>query len=405
MCTHVPGECLAVAQLSHDELEHRLSAWDLPGRWTILPLVTGSGTWPQAPEDLFGQHHFVHFVDIPDGLEMLAVSKLSACLHDLIGAHRAVVELHHQLPLGAQSPRPPPAELGPRGRRHAAQLRQALESMGNPAPRPVALLDTGLSVGGLRVRARQRTARDYAFDRAPDFGAELAGNHDLIGHGTQVFRILDEALPDRVPIVSGRVAAHNELGITVLRVASAFAHLVAMHDPAVVNLSLAPRDDLLTCPHCRRPVAVGAFHSLLLAHVFRIVAPRTQVVMAAGNRGQVGNARHGVAAADNLILVEAADSTGELASYSNSVDEEFVAAARVFGGDDDSTPRGQSVFRGQPHSRGTSFAAPFVTVAAYAWQLRHGGLPAHPAPGMPAFGSFCGDTLGIPIEYRGVPRR
>ena len=108
-----------------------------------------------------------------------------------------------------------------------------------------------------------------------------------------------------VPIVSGRVMANSPLGITVLKVATAFAHLVAFEDPAIVNLSLAPRDNELICPYCKRAVSVEAFHSLILPFLFRLVGDTTTTVMAAGNRRQFSNARHALAETSSLVLVEA----------------------------------------------------------------------------------------------------
>ena len=54
--------------------------------------------------------------------------------------------------------------------------------------------------------------------------------------------------------------------------------------------------------------------------------------MAAGNRRQFSNARHALAETSSLVLVEAADFQGALASYSNRVDTSYAAVARTFGG-------------------------------------------------------------------------
>ena len=89
----------------------------------------------------------------------------------------------------------------------------------------------------------------------------------------------------------------------MLRVATAFADLVSREDPAVVNLSLAPRDDEIICPSCGKAVAVAAFHSLILPFLFRVAGVRTLTVMAAGNRRQFNNARHALADTESLVLV------------------------------------------------------------------------------------------------------
>jgi Subtilase family len=403
MCTHVPGECLAIAKGSREALAKQLYEWDIPGHWEILPLLAEGHDYPTDQAQPFKDHHFIHVVDIPEGLELLVISKLSAALHGLVERGHAVVELHLSLPLSAQPARRARDGLTSRGQFIAERLRRYVGGLPMPANtrRPLGLLDTGISTTSLRVRPRKRITRDYA-GGGSTFGAIVNTDHDLQGHGTQVFRILDESLPDDVPVVSGRIAAESDTGITVLRVSTAFAHMVAMDDPAVVNLSLAPRDDNVICPHCRRAIPVEAFHSLILPYVFRVAKDRTLTIMAAGNHGQIANARHALAAAGSLTLVEASDSSGELAAYSNKVDEEFATVARAFGGDGDDAEHSQQMFNGIRDSFGTSFAAPFVSAAAYAWRMKHGSNLALSgvAPSGVDFSAFCRYEIKVPIDFR-----
>jgi hypothetical protein len=403
MCNFAAGECLAIAEA--DNISGRLNNWNFPGKWELIPLVPeGLTTYPTSgPGARMRKYVFIHMTGIPDGLEVLAVSKLSAALHELIAAHRAVVELNLSLTIAAQ----------PAGRRHdqlspqAFQLAQKLRRYFSQYPpgaapaRAIGLLDSGIALSSFTT-GRQLKARDYAGPRSR-FGNLLEEDHDVRGHGTEVCRILDAILPDEVPIVSGRITPHNaRLEITVLRVATAFAHLVAAEGPTVVNLSLAPRDDQVICPKCRHAVPVDAFHSLILPFVFRLAGDTTLTVMAAGNRGQVSNARHALAETNSLVLVEAADSTGELASYSNRVDAGHAAAVRAFGGDDGKEAGGITVFENAQHTYGTSYAAPFVSAVAYAYRAANPGarFVSTPDPAGYDFGSFAQQKLNMAIDYR-----
>lgn len=399
MCNFVPGECLAIAQESADSIRALLSDWEFPGSWEILPVFPEGVETGFESAERFREHVFVHMTGISEGLESLAVSKLSAALHDLIGCHRAVVELNLYLPISAQTAGRRQDELSEPARRAASQLRNYLERCAAVAVRrPVALLDSGITFSSLTKR-RRLVARDYAGTKQT-FGLVLQEDHDLLGHGTNVCRILDAALSDDVPIVSGRIAARSEMGITTLRVATAFAHILASEDPAVVNLSLSPRDDEVICPRCRRAIPVQAFHSLILPYVFRLCADSTLVVMAAGNRGQISNARHSLSEAVNLTLVEASNSTGELARYSNRVDTGHAAVARFFGGDDDKSPAGISVFENARHTFGTSYAAPFVSAAAYAFRDSLSNRARFDsAMAADDFGSFCLQQLQVPMGF------
>jgi hypothetical protein len=405
MCNFVPGECLALVSASPCEINERLSSWQLPGHVNVLPLLSGEGPFQEESAQPFREHYLVHVNDIPEGLEVLAVSKLSAALAQWVGEHRAVVELDMRLPLAAHAAQRHVAELNPRARRTAELLRQFMQRTLNPTTtrRPVGLLDSGLALSEL-PHGRRFTAHDYTGAPAM-LGQLLVDDHDQRGHGTQVCRILDSALPEKVPIVSGRVVRQNDIDITVMRVAQAFANLVAAENPAVVNLSLAPRDDAAVCPHCGEVVPAEAFHSLILPEVFRSVRDCTLTVMAAGNRGRLGNARHALAHMDSLALVEAEDGEGRLAAYSNRVDSEFAAVARHFGGDAESRRNGGTVFDGVAGSYGTSFAAPFVAAAAYAYEAEYGSSARFgiPAAAVPAFGTYCAHRLRVPINFKPAP--
>jgi hypothetical protein len=341
--------------------------------------------------------------EIPQGLEVLAVSKLSAALSDLIQTHCAVVELNLYLTTAAHQVRRRRDQFSPPAMRLVAKLREyfALPGSVPVPPRPIALLDSGIDLSSLRS-SRALTARDYT-GPVSTFGNAIAADHGAGDHGTDICRILDAILPDNVPIVSGRIASKSSPAITVLKVATAFAHLVATHDPVVVNLSLAPRDDQLVCPRCRRALPVEAFHSLILPFVFRIAGATTATVMAAGNRGQISNARHALAETTSLALVEAEDSSGNFAGYSNRVDSGHAAAVRIFGGDAAGTPGGATVFENAPDSFGTSYAAPFAAAATYAYWAAPGGAHVRfSAATKGDFGEFCKKDLGVSFNFRPV---
>jgi hypothetical protein len=99
-------------------------------------------------------------------------------------------------------------------------------------------------------------------------------------------------------------------------------------------------------------------------------------------------------------LVEAADAAGRLASYSNCVDSEFASVARHFGGESETGRSDAAVFDGMPGTYGTSFAAPFVAAAAYAYQVMHGpGVSFDTPKGVVDFGAFCAGRLEVPIRF------
>jgi hypothetical protein len=397
MCNFAAGECLAIAE--DDNIFGLLDGWKV-GKYELIPLVPKvNSTYPTSgPGARMRKFVFIHITGIPDGLEVLAVSKLSAALHELIKTDRAVVELNLYLPMAAQLAGWRQNQLSPQAFQLAENVRRYFSQKSDlGSPRAIGMLDSGITLSSI-ITGRKLIARDYTGSRSK-FGNVLEEDHDVRGHGTEVFRILDASLPEEVPIVSGRITANNELlEITVMRVATAFAHLVAVENPAVVNLSLAPRDDQIICPTCGEAVPVDAFHSLILPFVFRLAGETTLTVMAAGNRGQVSNARHALAETNSLVLVEAAASTGELASYSNRVDDGHGAAVRVFGGDGGKEAGGIRVFENAPHAYGTSYAAPFVSAAAYAYRSANPGALFGSYGN--DFGSFAQQKLKMTINYR-----
>lgn len=399
MCNFAPGECIAIAE--NVNIASLLSNWNFPGKWELIPLIPKDLDLDGERSSRMRRYVFIHITGIPTGLEILAITKLSAALHELIGSHRAVVELNSYLPMAAQRAGARQDQLCPEAGRLVDKLRRHFQESKDKSTSPIGVIDSGVAFSSLPNR-RIFKGRDYTGPRSR-FGQVVEDDHDLRGHGTEVCRILDAILPDETPVVSGRITASNAfLEVTVLRVASAFAHLVAAEGPAIVNLSLAPRDDQIICPRCRQEVPVEAFHSLILPFVFRLAGDKTLTVMAAGNRRQVSNARHALAETNSLVLVEAADSTGRLAAYSNRVDVSHAAAVRVFGGDETERPGAVSVFENASHTYGTSYAAPFVSAAAYAYRAANSAGHFAQAKGEADldFGAFCERRLELGISFR-----
>lgn len=131
--------------------------------------------------------------------------------------------------------------------------------------------------------------------------------------------------------------------------------------------------------------------------------PTTATVMAAGNYGQVSNARHALTETTSLALVEAEDSSGNFASYSNRVDSGHAAAVRIFGGDAADTTGRATIFEHAPDSYGTSYAAPFVTAATYAYWAALGGADVRfdsAIKGKEDFGEFCKREIGSSFSFR-----
>ena len=308
MCNFVPNECFAVASKASLDLE--LSKWDIPGRILIMPLIQeGDGTTDPRFDD-FG---VAHVVDIPDGLEVLVASKLSAALSHEISNHRAVVELNYLLPL--VSPISHEHELEERFRGaaklsefaafQAEQIRGAFSynPLAGAAGPKVGLLDSGLN----SEMCRRRNVMAYDYTRESVVTLPVS-DHDMLGHGTRVATVLDAALPWNVPFVSGKIAQHRS-HVTVLSLIRAFAHLVARERPSVVNISAAPRDDEIACRE-GRPAKIPGSHTNSLPFVINMALPETTTVMAAGNAGQPCNARFVLAGTTPPIFAVAVDSAG-----------------------------------------------------------------------------------------------
>jgi hypothetical protein len=326
---------------------------------------------PGFTDTRFGEYGIAHVTDIPDGLELLVVSKLSAALAEEIATHRAVVELNYQLPLApAAAPQVEPDKpegllvLSEPARCLAQWIKAYPQVKGRFASQnKVALLDSGIDTSTLPHRPV--IAYDYSRDRAKWLPGndDLRGDHDLLKHGTRVARILDAALPDNVALASGRLC-RDEDHVTVLRLVRAYGHLVSKENPDVVNLSVAPRDNQIACPGGGR-VKIAAFHTNSLPFLFALALPRTITVMAAGNAAQPCNVRFVLDGTEPPIFAVATDATGARVSYSNYIDRDGIPWMEAFGGDDEARDGGSGILRDERNCRGTSFAAPFVTAFAF----------------------------------------
>lgn len=402
MCNFAPNECIAVGKL--DYMQEMISSWNIPGKVNYISLVADD---PELDDVLFSGFGFVHVTNIPDGLELLVLSKLSAALGEAIGRHEAVVELNYLLPLSSHPMERHTKSLSPPARELAFKIRQGFNKQGFiPNPRPIAFIDSGVNLsqvqtlrdGGERYGYLPGAAYDYSNPgqvKSIDFGVD----HDNIGHGTDVFRLLDTALRKDIPIVSGKITKQTT-GITVLNLARSYAHLVAKEWPAIVNLSIAPRNDTFLCPNCNRIVSVHAFHSLILPFVFRLAARETVTVFAAGNSGQPCNARHFLGEVDSLFFAIALDSKGAVAKYSNFVDRSDNLTLSAFGGDSDDLLDGYGVFSEERNSRGTSFAAPFTSAAAYvAKMFQERGEIDNTSE---AIATYCANLLETPFVFGGT---
>ena len=371
MCNFVPGECLALGK--EGEFRESLPELDLPGDLAILPLIPEPAPGEPLPEDPFHPIGIAHVTNIPPGLEVAVASRLSAALHDQVLNGTAVVDLNYYLPPAALRPSAlrlssrsnqlsRPAQHWAKWTRHVAErtLSQATQPL-----RPIGLIDSGLDPRQL-ASGRSITVFDYS---EGDDIRELRGNErvDPNGHGTAVSLILDRSLPGTVPLVCGRIGDLDE-DVTVLRLARAYAHLASRTRPSVINLSLAPLEDTFICDHCGGEVRVQALHSQILPFVLRLAGNETFTVMAAGNSGQMCNARHASSDIPTLIFAVALDSSGHPAGYSSFPDSDPITdmAVCAFGGDGENIENGLGVFEGDPDSWGTSFAAPFITAAVYA---------------------------------------
>ena len=75
MCNFVPGECLGIAPVGI--IQDRLANWSFPGNPKVIPVPFPD---PGMDDDIFRDYEIIHVTNIPEGMEVLVVSKLSAML-------------------------------------------------------------------------------------------------------------------------------------------------------------------------------------------------------------------------------------------------------------------------------------------------------------------------------------
>lgn len=355
MCNFVPGEAIAIGPV------HLLSelGQGLPGDLQrVQPLVSEVGEPPSNPE-IASLASVVLRTD--PGLELHAVSRLSARLSEAIEKKLAVVDLNHFLPLSASVPLVEDSlRLSPHAEREVIGIRRLLRSVfsGGASPTRVAVLDSGLS----ESYTAHREVRYFDYTAGGRLSLDKPRG-DPLGHGTRVVHILDQLLPPEVELWVGRVPGDLN-SLTALTVAQALGDIVARGSPEVVNLSLTPRNDWFVCPSCRQRVPAPTFLSTLLPLIVRMAGrsvARTFTVMAAGNSGQIPNSRWLTEDVDTLLFAVAENRKGERARYSGAPDGPHadLFSAGAFGGDDPEDADRQGVFVDGVH--GTSFAAPFVS--------------------------------------------
>lgn len=339
---------------------------DLPGTIKFTPLV-GDDVDLDPDDPLRSIHSAV--LSTEPGSELFALSQLSARLSSSVQNGRAVVDLNHLLPFGAEVPNATsvrlsgPAEELAMGLRENMRLFFAKERRANTSPGPlrVAVLDSGLDP--TYFGHRNVTYYDYAQDGGL---RQQASRADPVGHGTRVARILDEILPVDVELVVGRLPAEPSK-LTSLVVANALGDMVARCAPDVLNLSVAVRDSVFFCHSCRVRTHVPSFFPSIFPLMMRLARSSkssTVTVMAAGNSGQVANSRWLTPDVDSVLLAVAQNRRGERTRYSSAPEGPLadLVGVRAFGGDDPDDPDAVGVFEDGTH--GTSFAAPFVTAAA-----------------------------------------
>jgi subtilisin family serine protease len=358
MCSFVPGQIVAVGPLSVlSQIEG-----NLPGQLGRVTRLLTDGINVDFDSDLAQLSSVVLKTD--PGLELYAISRLSARLAGAIEQNAAVVDVNHILPLSApESTTSHSLRLSPHGEREASAVRHLLRLGLNSLspPRKVAILDSGLSASFYAHRALRYY--DYAAGGRLTRDTEAM---DPLGHGTRVVSILDQILPPEVDLCVGRLPSDSG-GLTALTIAQAMGDIVARETPDVLNLSVAMRNDSFVCPHCRQRVPAPTLISSLLPLVIRLAgksAGSTVTVMAAGNTGQQSNSRYLTEDVETLIFAVAENRKQERARYSSSPEgpRADLYSASAFGGDDPDEPDAQGVFADGTH--GTSFAAPFVSATA-----------------------------------------
>lgn len=358
MCNFVSGQVVAIGPIS----VLADIRGDLPGRLgTVTPLVSEQGD-VDFNSELSKLGSVVLKTD--PGLELYAISRLSARLAGAIEHNDAVVDVNQILPLSTpESITNSSLRLSPHGEREANAVRQLLRATlsPKPAPRKVAVLDSGISPDF----SAHRELRYYDYSTAGKLRKD-AEAVDPVGHGTRVASILDRILPSDVELCVGRLPS-DPAGLTALAIAQAMGDIVAREVPDVLNLSVALRNDWYLCPHCRMRVPAPTLLSSLLPLVIRLAGKstsNTMTVMAAGNTGQAPNSRWLTEDVETLMFAVAENRNRERAQYSSAPEgpRADLFSAGAFGGDDPEEPGAQGVFVDGTH--GTSFAAPFVSAVA-----------------------------------------
>ncbi len=375
MCNFIPGEAVAIGPIN----ELRELGEGLPGvLGPVQPLVSD-------PDGLGQKSELTQFGSVTlktdPGLEIFAVSRISARLSNAIARKVAVVDLNHIIPLSANNPNHDSIpRLTPHAEREASGirriLRSALPAFREGARYRVAVLDSGLIPNYMAHRNIEYFDYTAAGRLSP-----AAVQADPLGHGTRVVTVLDQILPAQVDLLVGRLPS-DEGALTALTVAHALGDIVARAEPHVVNLSVTPRNDWFVCPHCRLRVPAPTFLSTFLSLIVRLSGQSsagTVTVMAAGNKGQIPNSRWLTEDTETLIFAVAENQKGDRARYSGAPEGPHadLFSAGAFGGDDPEDPDAQGVFVDGSH--GTSFAAPFVSAAV----LLAKDFSAPPAQGFP----------------------
>ena len=312
MCNFVPGQAVAIGP--YQSLKNLGDG--LPGQLgPVLPLV-GELPGPAFPTRLMDLG--IVTLRTEPGLELHAVSQLSARLAGAIQSKAAVADVNAILPTAASTPPGnDPLRLSPYAENEADAIRRHLRAaLGRIAPPTrIAVLDSGLS-------ENYSAHRDMRYLDYSNGGRLLRDTvpSDPMGHGTRVVSILDRILPVQVGLSVGRLPG-TPAGLTALAVCQALGDIVAREHPDVVNLSVAPRSDSFICPHCRQRVPAPTFLSGLLPLVIRLAGESTHgtiTVMAAGNSGQPPNSRWLTEDVSTLLFAVAQNRRHERARYSGA---------------------------------------------------------------------------------------
>lgn len=368
MCNFVPGQVIAIGPCSVlAEIGD-----GLPGQLgPVVPLLSQEDG-VDVNSQLAGLGSVVLKTD--PGIELYALSRLSARLSASIEKSEAAVDVNHILPLAApESFAAASLRLSPHAEREASIVRQLLRTAlpPRPGPRRIAVLDSGLAAD--YIAHRELRYFDYSSGGRLRRDAELS---DPLGHGTRVVSILDQVLPSEVSVSVGRLPS-TPGSLTALTVVQALGDIIAREMPDVVNLSVCLRNDWFLCPHCKQRVPAPTFLSSLLPLVIRLggrSASSTLTVMAAGNSGQAPNSRWLTEDVDTLLFAVAENRRRERTLYSSAPDGPHgdLCSVGAFGGDDPGDPEAQGVFIDGAH--GTSFAAPFVSAVALLTKSFHDPL-------------------------------